>query len=207
MIKWPLSLVCASFLMIVSYTLMMNVDVQPSHSAIVPPTFGSELRSGDLIFRQGEGIVSEAVLQNRKESTYSHVGMIVLRNNSVMVLHAAPSENQDDFDGVKLEPLASFSQPDRASHVAFMRPFQQEAKGHQAVKNAMKYLGKPFDAEFDLKSDDQIYCTELIAKAYQPLNINLFTKLRKARLPFMKGQFLMPQDMYEKKSLVKIAAF
>ena len=177
-----------SFLMAAGFTFIMNVDVPSSHVAIVPPTFGSELRSGDLIFRQGEGIVSEAVLQNRKESTYSHVGMIVLRNNSVMVLHAAPSENPEDFDGVKLESLAQFSQADRAAHIAFMRPFKQEADGYQAVKNALKYLGKPFDAEFDLKSDDQIYCTELIAKAYQPLNINLFTKLRKARLPFHKGQ-------------------
>jgi len=203
----PSSFRYTSFLMVISFTFIMNVDVPSSHLAIVPTTFGSELRSGDLIFRQGEGIVSEAVLQNRKQSTYSHVGMIVLHNNSVMVLHASPSENPSDFDGVKLETLAKFSQPDRASHIAFMRPFQQEADGYQAAKNAMKYLGKPFDAEFDLKSDDQIYCTELIAKAYQPLNINLFTKLRKARLPFMKGQFLMPQDMYEQKSLVKIAAF
>jgi hypothetical protein len=196
-----------SFAIVLGFILLMNADAKPNVKPIVPTSFGAALRSGDLVFRQGEGLVSEIVLNNRQGSVYSHVGMIIIQHQQLLVLHAAPAEEEHDFDGVKLEPLSLFTQSDRARHVIFMRPFKQVEAGRIAAKNAMKHLGKPFDGAFDLKSDDRIYCTELIAKAYKPLSINLYTKLRTAKLPFVKGQFLMPQDMYEQGKLEKIAAF
>lgn len=205
------SLLIAGFLILVApsakLTSHSTVLYSKASYSIVPTSSFGLYRSGDLVFRQGKGFASEAVLATREASQYSHVGMIVLKDQQVMVLHAAPAETDDEYSGVKLEPLALFAQNDRARHVAVMRPFQQEVVGQQAMKNALKYLGRPFDDEFDLQDDASIYCTELIALAYLPLDIDFYQQLRSAQIPFLEGLFLAPQDIFEKSTLTKVKSY
>ena len=95
----------------------------------------------------------------------------------------------------------------RAMHIAVMRVSNDRAIGKLATKNALKYIGRPFDTAFNLQNEDSIYCTELVARAYLPLHINLIVKLQKINLPFVKGNYLIPQDVFEKAKLMKVAIF
>ena len=98
-----------------------------------------------------------------------------------------------------------FARSDRAIHVAIMRPRRMQADtGARAVSNALKLIGRPFDAAFNLQDDSEIYCTELVARAYFPLNINLYQKLQPVQLPFISGYFLLPQDIFEQSQLTKV---
>jgi hypothetical protein len=172
--------------------------------SVIPIYEYQKFRTGDLIFRQGVDFTSDIVLKNRQRSAYSHVGMVIIYKGEYMVLHSSPAENESDFDGVKLEKLALFSQSDRARHIAVMRVSDREEVRQAAARNAVKYLGLAFDASFDLEDESKIYCTELILKAYKPLKINLLSPLRDAKVPFVQSRFLMPQDMYENENLKQV---
>ena len=73
------------------------------------------VKQGDIAFRKGEGIVSEIVLHSDADGLYSHIGVIVIHNDSIKVVHSVPGEG--DFDGVKIEPIEVFYAPNRAVKV------------------------------------------------------------------------------------------
>jgi hypothetical protein len=183
--------------------LVINLNQKNIYS-VIPIDQYQKLRAGVLIFRQGVDFTSQAVLNSRQKSVYSHVGIVVINKDEYFVLHSSPAENENDFNGVKLEKLALFSQSDRARHIAVMRVTEQEQVGKAAARKAEQYLGLAFDASFDLVDDSKIYCTELVVKAYKPLKINLLSPLRDVKVPFAQGGFLMPQDMFENESLKQV---
>lgn len=200
-----LSPLTAGFLIVSALSLV--ADDRSALYAVVPIKSYHMYQSGDLVFRQGVDAVSVAVLATKPLSQYSHIGLIMLKGKQVLVIHAAPAEDKLEVDGVKIETLALFSQSNRATHIAVMRVSNDRAIGKLATKNALKYLGRPFDTAFNLQNEDSIYCTELVARAYLPLQINLIVKLQKINLPFVKGNYLIPQDVFEKANLMKVAIF
>lgn len=191
--------------LLVGFLLLVTADAMPVLRSLVPIEIHVQLKSGDLIFRQGTDAVSAAVLAGKAKSIYSHVGMIMVKDGVPWVIHSVPAETESEAGGVKLEPLDLFARSDRAIHVAIMRPRRMQADtGARAVSNALKLIGRPFDAAFNLQDDSEIYCTELVARAYFPLNINLYQKLQAVQLPFISGYFLLPQDIFEQSQLTKV---
>jgi len=184
------------------FLLLVASDSTPVLRSLIPIETYAQLKSGDLIFRQGSDTASAVVLAGKTKSIYSHVGMIVIKNKAALVIHAVPAETKNEVGGVKLESVDLFTRSDRAVHVAIMRP--QYNVGENAAKKALTYIGKPFDAAFNLQDDSALYCTELVARSYLPFNINLYKKLQIVRLPFFNGQFLLPQDIFEQTQLIKV---
>lgn len=173
----------------------------------------SRFQTGDIIFRQGKDPASIAVLAGRNKSVYSHVGIVVIEKGEVFVVHAVPAEAKDEIGGVKLDPLDFFVSSERASHIAVMRVLRNSGGrkvvipaelGMQASKNALNYLGRPFDTDFNLQDNKALYCTELVARAYFPLGVDFYKKLETLQLPFLRGNYLLPQDIFESQQLTKI---
>ena len=54
-----------------------------------------------------------------------------------------------------------------ADSIAILRPRLDRAARARAVMKAFAYAGKPYDFNFDFRSDDALVCTELIYKAYE----------------------------------------
>ena len=55
-----------------------------------------------------------------------------------------------------------------ADAVANLRPRLSKREKAQAILRAFQYAGRPYDFDFDFRTDAALVCTELVAKAYEP---------------------------------------
>lgn len=122
------------------------------------------LRDGDLVFRRGRDLTSRLVLSQSEQASYSHVGMVVIRDGAPWVIHAMPEEDGDP-GGVLLEEWAAFASPENAAMLGVRHPVLNEGQRMSARAHAFAQVGKPFDDDFALSTPDSIYCTELAVDA------------------------------------------
>lgn len=74
-----------------------------------------------------------------------------------------PTMNNTSLKGMsRLEPLEYFLKASNSNKFALFR-----LKNYARQKlNLSAFLNKEFDGEFDYKSNDRLYCTELVIKAF-----------------------------------------
>ena len=119
----------------------------------------AQYQTGDIIFQTSKSAQSK-VIQKATHSPYSHMGMIVNRNGRSWVLEA--------IQPVKYTPLQQWVDRGVNKHYVVKR-YQTALTAMQQtklVKNAEGYLNKPYDIYFGW-SDDAIYCSEIVWKAYK----------------------------------------
>jgi hypothetical protein len=124
------------------------------------------IQDGDLVLRTGNDYSSEQVKQfSQKDKTYSHGGIAFHDSGNIYVYHVVP----DYFhikDKVRKELLDSFCNP--VNNIGF--GIARYKLDTTELRIFHEYLGKqyqkkiPFDVVFDLKSDDSMYCSEMIKK-------------------------------------------
>jgi hypothetical protein len=127
--------------------------------------------SGDIVLREGKSFVSHALRSfSQTDKHYSHAGMIVIRNGEFYVCHVMAAEGKRS-DKIRLEPLASFCNKADNSSIAVYRSGVDPLKIDSVM---MDYFAKgiSFDNDFDLNSDQQMYCTELVYKVLTAANGN-----------------------------------
>jgi len=162
------------------------------------PSF--DLQNGDLIFRRGRSVESHAVLITDPGSRFSHVGMVIIENETPFVVHAVPGENKYGPDYIRKEKVQEFLAPEKASAYSIYRSsFSKEVNTKAAQIASRLYKEKVlFDKSFDLTTTDQIYCTELILVAFQAASNNAL-KLNTTQLDVLFGklEILMPENIIE----------
>ena len=129
-----------------------------------------EVHQGDLIFRRTDSTGSQFVDRLDSASIYSHVGLAYTNPaGDVFVIHVLPLET----DTVRIEPLEKFI--NEAVFFAVYRPIGIDLKVlDAAVQNGLSWVGKRhFDKNFDLQTDDYLYCTELVYKAYKEAGLDI----------------------------------
>ena len=158
-----------------------------------------KLRAGDVVFRRGGSLSSRAVLMADSSRGYSHVGMVVDSAGYAMIVHAVPGEPDfiGDVDRVKLEKPQDFFSSERAVTGEIRR-----ADNYQMAKaaslNALAYYARRarFDHDYNAADSVEVYCTELIVRAYReagaPLN-NL--KYRHINLPGFSHDCILPSAL------------
>ncbi|MEM1204625.1 MAG: YiiX/YebB-like N1pC/P60 family cysteine hydrolase [Acidobacteriota bacterium] len=138
---------------------------------------GAPWSPGDLVLRRGRGALSRAVLAADPSMRFSHIGLVVSEGGEPWVIHAAPGPPTPSSPSpVRLEPLRRFLAPDRASAAALYRIDGPLASAIPiALSTARSWVDSalPFDAAFDLATDDALYCSELIWKAYLSAGVDL----------------------------------
>jgi uncharacterized protein YycO len=163
------------------------------------------LQNGDLIFRRGTSIESQIVLLTDQDSEYSHVGMIYKINGRLFVIHSVPKENDADPGYIKLELIDEFLSERKATRVAIYRLLQNSlAKKNIASSYAYNcyFDNYSFDHNYDLNSDTQLYCTELIWKAYMSAGVDLVrNRLRNISFIITNKIMIMPSSIIESKLL------
>jgi hypothetical protein len=169
----------------------------------VPPT---GLRDGDLVFRRGRDAIGRIVLSYGDQPRFSHVGMIVHFNGQVQVAHALP-ETPNERGGVRLDLLAVFSSPLRASEVGYFRlreltPDQQA----QIRRYLLLSAGTPFDLRFEYSRDDALYCTELVLKALATVGLDLTPALETVRVVMLEEPAFAPDALWRSGRLEALAA-
>lgn len=119
----------------------------------------STFQTGDIIFHISKSQQSLSI-QKATHSPYSHMGMIVNKNNQTWVLEA--------IQPVQYTTLNQWIARGENAHYVVKRlkqPLNVRQKT-KLVQNAEKYLGKPYDIYFEW-DDRAIYCSEIVWKAYQ----------------------------------------
>lgn len=119
-------------------------------------------QTGDLIFRSGSGFISDIARNfSTTDKRFSHVGMVYIENNQTYIIHTLDDELKKIKHTVQ-EPFKNFLN-DALTWKIYKLPITQKERFwldfniKREVKDA-----KPFDYHFDLKNNQNYYCTELI---------------------------------------------
>ncbi len=163
------------------------------------------LQSGDMIFRNGNDEVSRAARRfNRKDTSYSHCGLLFIENDTPFVYHALGGRYNPSQELMR-QPLDSFCNPAENNAIAVYRyPLNpaQQAKLRQAV-SAYYRSGLKFDLFFNFRSDDKMYCAEFVFKSLnRSVDSALTSYVRTDTIPFgvtTDDLFLHPDSRLIKK--------
>lgn len=154
------------------------------------------IRPGDLVFRRGDSLASAAVL-TVDPGRYSHVGMVVQSPQGLAVVHAAPADDPAEVRLVASERLDVYLAPAAASAAAIYRS-QDAAIAEAAAAVAAEYhrRGLRFDAAFSLQSEDELYCTELVWRAFREQGTDLLdAPPRRIKNLVFQGPLILPSDL------------
>ena len=169
-----------------------------------------QLEAGDIVFRQGESIESEAVLAADRQGCYSHIGIVVDSCGHPMIVHAVPGEPdfEGDPDRIKMDRPDVFFWRSRALIGEVMR-IKDKVKAEQAAQTALRLYKKGvlFDHDYNDNDSTKMYCTELVDYAYRSADMNLVTGPRESfSFPFDFCGYL-PSAIHTSPQLVSVRCF
>jgi hypothetical protein len=123
--------------------------------------YAPAVRDGDLIFQTSRSSQSVAI-QRATGSAYSHMGLIFVRDGTPYVFEAVAT--------VRFTPLDRWIARGAGHHFVVKRLRNADTvldtTGINRLRTAaLRFAGRPYDLTFEW-SDDRIYCSELVWKAY-----------------------------------------
>jgi len=125
------------------------------------------LQSGDLVLRTGTDAISYMLRQmNQKNKTYSHCGIVMIENGYPFVYHSIGGED-NPAETLRRDSASFFFSPAHNQRLGIVRlglSAPQVEKLHQLVWEYYK-AGVRFDMDFDMASNDKLYCAEFVYKA------------------------------------------
>lgn len=129
------------------------------------------------------------------------------QHEKFFVLHAIPAETKEELDEVKIEPLSSFISPERAIDVGIFR-LRESTHANEIVKLATAYavssIGHPFDFSFNSQDDKNLYCTELVWRAYQAAGVQIVDSKRLISFPLLNSLIIPPSAISKDSNLVQV---
>ena len=124
------------------------------------------LKDGDLVQRTDDDFVSETLRDmSVTDKTYSHCGFAFYEDGQWMVYNnMAGGENK--LEKMMREPFDSFVSPNKKTGFGIFRYNLSDSEFAKLYKiTKFNYdNGLKFDKTFDLKTDDKMYCAEMIYK-------------------------------------------
>jgi hypothetical protein len=125
------------------------------------------LQNGNLVLRMGLGADSHLLAQiNQRDKSYSHCGIVVIEHGYPFVYHAIGGEDNPDAR-LRRDSASFFFSPQNNTRIAIVHldlTAQQLLVLDTVVHNY--YRARPkFDLQFDLATDDKLYCSEFVYKA------------------------------------------
>ncbi len=130
-----------------------------------------QFKDGDIILREGKSFVSQALRSfSLTDKHYSHAGIIQIKNGQTYVCHVVAAEGKRS-DKIRLEPIVSFCDKSDNTSFAIYRTDLNTISIDSAL--AVYFIaGISFDTDFDLKTSNKMYCTELVYKVLTAANRN-----------------------------------
>ncbi len=190
-----------TLLVFVAYSWLQNNTVASAETALPIDVELHKLRSGDLVFRQSDTLASHYVRTLQADALYSHIGIIVLIDGKPTVIHAMPPDGK--YEGRTVQETLNTFLTD-VTGFAIYRVTASPAQAEIAAQVAKQFAEDqtPFDIQFDLTTDESLYCTELVWKAWQAAAIDLVDgKFDMIEMPFAKGAYILPNSLTQKSKL------
>ncbi len=172
-----------------------------------------EFRDGDLVLRCGCGTESRAVTTVSR-APFSHIGILHYDTLSQrwLVVHAVPGESAaGEPEYIKAEPIELFFRPDRAINGAWLRIQCSDEIALRAAQYALNKARQKvvFDNEYSLSDSTQLYCTELVWRAYGEQGIDI-SGGKRSNVPQVfcrDGTCIFPSDIVDSKTSLFIKHF
>lgn len=123
----------------------------------------SDFKTGDIIFRDGRGIISSIFRKlSLTDKQFSHAGIIHIENEKRYVYHLIGGEDNPG-NVMQKESLESFCSKSNAGAFGIYR---SDLPGNLIDRVATCYFSRAimFDLQFNLDTDDKMYCTEMVYK-------------------------------------------
>lgn len=194
----------------IALLLVVLSSCRTKHETVPYEASQSEWREGDIVLRCGYGMESRAVTQ-RSNSIYSHVGLLHYDSlrQEWQVVHAVPAEDEPEY--VKAEPVSVFFSKDRARRGAWLRVNCSDSVARNAAKYALgKVAAKVlFDNDYSLADSTQLYCTELVWRAYGTQGIDVSGGGRQEAPMFIckDGEGIFPRHIEESGTTLFVKPF
>ncbi len=155
-----------------------------------------------LLVRAGFGVEARLARQKRK-GMWTHAGILV----DDVVYECVPDTEQCG-GGAVVSREDDFANPLRAMRAGRIA-FSLEAARIQSLVDwctALVNAGLPFDNAYDLSTDDAMYCTEFVFKAFRSIGIDLLSgPLAEVRVPFSGVRdVIFPSDLVGDRDVVFI---
>jgi hypothetical protein len=137
------------------------IIIAPALAVGLASRAGVAVKTGDVVFHTSQSSQSQAI-QLATHSPYSHMGLVLLRSGQPYVLEAAGK--------VQLTPLAEWAASGVGGRYVLKRLKERRVlespDGLRRLEQAaLAFMGRPYDPYFEW-SDDRMYCSELVWKAY-----------------------------------------
>jgi hypothetical protein len=127
------------------------------------------IREGDLVLRCGNDFTSESLRDfSQQEKLYSHSG-IALMNGGVMYVYSNMAGDLNPDEVMRRDGLDSFLTPANnvAAGVYRYDISNEELEKLKIIVNDHYKNKLQFDMNFDLATDNKMYCAEMIAKSVE----------------------------------------
>ena len=157
------------------------------------------IQEGDLVLRCGNDFISESLSDfSQKEKLYSHSGIAMMDNGTMYIYsNMAGDINPDEI--MRRDIVDSFITPVHNVAVGVYR-YDLTTTELEKLKNIVHthYINKlQFDMNFDLATDDKMYCAEMIAKSVEQATEKRITFSKSLITPGLKEKYL--KKLLEKK--------
>lgn len=178
------------FLVLILFFYLLKKYLFFSQETDIPLPSDIEFFNGDIILRKEQNHISD-IFSNINQSLYSHIGVLLVKEDGAHVIHIEMDDAEDDLKIVELKYFVRF-----ASKYAIYRP--KKPVHEKAFLNYIENLqkNKPiFDREFNGKTDDnKIYCTEL---AYDIYNTTTQHAIDMEKMRYLHYEFIPLRLFYD----------
>jgi len=169
-------LVCTAWMVISYYRLPVNSAAIAQQTERIHNPFNTRqidsatglLQNGDIVVRTGADITSYMFTQfNQKDKTYSHCGIVHIEHGYPFVYHSIGGEDNPD-QRIRKDSVRFWFSPANNLGFGIVR-FDADSSGiSRVVHTAERYYGQKrmFDMDFDLRTDDRLYCAEFVYKVW-----------------------------------------
>lgn len=138
-------------------------DVTRATNALLIDSAVSMLQTGDLALRMGAGAQSMLLSRlNKTDKSFSHCGLVIVENGYPFVYHCIGGEDNPDAR-LRRDSAHRFFSPRHNTAMGIARyTVDTEAEKTQILSFYRRH--PHFDLNFDLATDDALYCTEFAWK-------------------------------------------
>ena len=206
-VKWILFQLL--IMVLISCTIRDKKPEEQSHSINAYAPFlekikegNTLLKDGDLVLRSGEEISSQLIKKiNRLDQTWSHSGIVLYENGYPYIYHIVTGD-ENPSEKLRRDSLERYSNPRKNSGFAIYR-YDMNQEELQSFRNTIMDFYKKniqFDSLFNLKTDDKMYCSEMIRKALI-IATNNRIKLETTKPTELEAKFFAPHLKVDEKYL------
>ncbi len=129
--------------------------------------YAAHLHPGYLVLRTGNDATSDMIRHmSRENTTYSHAGIVVIEHGYPFIYHCIGGENNWN-NALRKDSFSRFVSPKNNLGFAIVKYDLDAVQVNKVLAMIKDYTAKHpgFDLDFDLRTDDKLYCSEMIYKA------------------------------------------